>query len=90
MCLINAYSRELQDMRNDACFRERISLLEENDMEQYNKIISDMNHYNTKIDDDILMEVKTLLDLTDEIIQNSHDTYQKRENLYEIIDTKYN
>lgn len=58
MCLMFIVQRELQDIRNDACFRERMSLLEENDTSAYNKLVSKLNDYNRKIEYDIMQEMK--------------------------------
>lgn len=46
MGLIHLYSRELQDMQNEACFTQRIELLREGNTNEYNKIIKELSEYN--------------------------------------------
>ncbi len=62
--------------KNDLCFATRIKLLENDEFMQYNRILEEMIIYNEKIDEDIVKEVQSALDLNESVLLRSHELYQ--------------
>lgn len=80
MGLVSAYVHELTLTKNYESFERRMEYLKSSDKESYDKIIHDICLYQVKIQDELMKLVQDSLELgeTDEIIVNSHETYQER------------
>ena len=89
MAIMAYHSRNLVNARNDATFTKRIASLQNKEQVEYDNIVTDIGHYSHILDEGFLNEVKSCLEITDEIIHNSHDTYRSRAQLFEYIEAQY-
>jgi hypothetical protein len=52
-------------------------------------MVSELNQYNLKIDNDIINELRSVLEISEDVLLNSHDTYSKRQDLYDELELIY-
>jgi hypothetical protein len=64
-------------------------LIERGEKLLYEKMVSELNQYNLKIDNDIINELRSVLEINEDVLFNSHDTYSKRQDLYDELELIY-
>ncbi|CDW84319.1 UNKNOWN [Stylonychia lemnae] len=84
MGLITRYATEITDVKNDETFENRLDLLNNNKEDEYNKIVQDLCYYSHRVQSTLMRQVQDSLQiLNDDIIINSHDTYESRKQLFD-------
>ena len=85
MGLVSAYVTELSLIKNNDTFMARQSMISQNhSMEQYDRLISEICTYQISLQRELIVQVQQSLDIQDEqILLNSHDTYEERKQLFD-------
>ena len=89
MGLINRYTTQLTNHRNDETFERRLQLLNENNEEEYNEIVAGICRYSLRLSETLTRQAQDSLQILDEqIIINSHDTYSTRQQLFDHMNSE--
>lgn len=84
MGLITRYVSQLTNRKNDESFERRLQLLNENKEDEYNELIAELCRYSLRVQDTLTRQAQDSLQILDEqILINSHETYQNRKQLFD-------
>ena len=95
MGLVSGYAKELAALQNQATFARRQTLLTQlggqdsnkgatPDSQEYGRLVKELCDYDAKVQSELLSQVQLTLEIKEEqVLLNSHDTYEQRHQLFE-------